>query len=426
MKLRNPKLAAFVALGFLIAATVTGALIWKYAPEDVHEHEEGTIYYCPMHPTVTSPTPGNCPICGMNLIKRVNSDLTADKLADAGALESISMSPSQRVMANVATAPAELMSWNRGLVTTGSVDYDETRLAQITSYTAGRIERLFVEFTGDTVRRGQAVAQIYSPELYSSQQEYLLALANRERMQQAGFDDARSAAGDLVESSRRRLELLGMTAAQIRELEKGRKPFYTTTIYAPVGGIVTARNVVPQQYVMAGQPLFEVADLTNIWVEADIYEQDLGRVSVGQTAAITTPAYPGRELTGTVAFIEPVLSGQSRSNRVRVQLANPGMQLKPGMFVTVRLAESGPAEVLTVPRTAVVDRGQSRFVWVQTGESQFEPRQVVTGEADGERIQILSGLQPGQRVVAAGGFLIDSESQLRQMTAGGSNDSHDH
>ncbi|MGK2856824.1 MAG: efflux RND transporter periplasmic adaptor subunit [Thermoanaerobaculia bacterium] len=429
MKLRNPKLALFVALGFFAAAVLSGILIWQYSSDDEMAEAGETIYYCPMHPTITSPVPGNCPICGMNLIRRVNTDPAASSLAEAGSLgdlEAISMSPSQQVMANVATARAELTQWNQDFVTTGAITYDETRLAQVTSYTAGRIEKLFVQFTGDTVRRGQAVAQIYSPELHSSQQEYLLAIANRERMKKAGFDGARSAANDLVESSRRRLQLLGMTDRQLLEIERGGKPFSTTTIYSPVAGIVTTRNAVPQQYVQAGEPLLEVADLSTVWVEADVYEKDLAKVMAGQSVLVTAPAYPGETFAGTVAFLEPVLSGQSRSNRARIQLANPELRFKPGMFVSVQLVQSTSEPVLTVPRTAVVDRGENQFVWVATGDSRYAPRQVTVGTTDGNRAQILSGLEPGEVVVTAGGFLIDSESQLRQMSAGGTDDTHNH
>ncbi|HVR42869.1 MAG TPA: efflux RND transporter periplasmic adaptor subunit [Thermoanaerobaculia bacterium] len=434
MILRSRTLALLVASTFVLAAVMSGAIVWKLGRGEVHERaaEEAALYYCPMHPTITSDAPGNCPICGMSLIRRVATDSEAARLAAAGstaALERISLSPTQRVIGNLATVPAEIAEWDERLTTTGSVTLDESRLSQVTAWIGGRIERLFVEFTGDLVRRGQPVALIYSPELYSTQQEYLLALANRERMRTAGFPDARSAADDLVDSTRRRLRLFGMSEPEIDELARNGTPFYTTTLHAPVSGIVVRKNVVPQQYVETGQPLLELADLSTVWVEADVYEKDLARIELGQAATIVSPAWPGRTFTGRVSFVEPLLSMQSRTNRVRIALPNPDMRLKPGMYVSVELASGADrGSAVMVPRTAVVDRGDEQWVWVEAGAGAYEPRRVTTGGASGERIAILNGLRAGENVVVQGGFLLDSEARLRQMTAGGgtSDDPHDH
>lgn len=381
----------------------------KDAPPPAHQHEAekvADVYYCPMHPTVTSDKPGSCPICGMQLVKRVAAAPTS-RAAD------VSLSPEQRVTANVRTQRVALGTHTGELVTTGRVTFDERRLAQVTAYTGGRIEKLFVNFTGDTVRRGEAVGTIYSPDLFATQQEYLLALENRERMRRAGFAGARSASEDLVESTRRRLMLSGMTAAQVAQLERTHKPIFATTIISPVGGVVTKKLAVEQQYVQQGQPLLEVADLSHVWVEADVYEQQLPSVKVGDGVEITSPATPARPYNGKVSFIVPLLQGATRTARVRVELANPGLQLKPDMYVNVRIVGAPAPAHIMVPASAVVDRGQKQFVWVETRPNAYEPREVRTGGRHGESIVIVSGLNPGDTVVVEGGFLLDSEAQLR-------------
>lgn len=373
------------------------------------EQKASDVYYCPMHPTVVSDKPGSCPICGMSLVKRTE----AAPAATGTGLSAISLSPEQRVTANVKTVRVVLDTHTGELVTTGRVTFDERRLAQVTAYTAGRIERLFVNFTGDSVRRGETVGTIYSPDLFATQQEYLLALENRGRMRRAGFAGARSAADDLVESTRRRLMLSGMTAGQVSQLERTGKPIFATNVVSPVSGVVTRKLAVEQQYVAQGQPLLEVADLSNVWVEADVYEQQLPSVKVGDRVEITAAAVPGRTFAGKVSFIVPVLEGVTRTARVRVELPNPGLQLKPDMYVNVRILGAPAPPHIMVPASAVIDRGQKQFVWVETQPGSYEPRQVTTGGRHGEAIVIASGLREGENVVVEGGFLLDSEARLR-------------
>jgi Cu(I)/Ag(I) efflux system membrane fusion protein len=402
-------LATLVAISALVPAACKRAQPEKTA--DAKVEKAADVYTCPMHPTIVQDRPGSCPICGMALVKRTAA---APSGAEADhALHAIALSPEQRVTANVKTIEVVLDTHTGELVTTGRVTFDERRVAQISAYTAGRIEKLYADFTGEAVRRGQTVATIYSPDLFATQQEYLLALQNRERMRRAGFEGARSASEDLVESTRRRLMLFGMTAAQIAELERTSKPIFATNIIAPVSGIVTKKLALEQQYVAQGQPLFEVADLSHVWVEADVYEQQLPDVKVGQSVEITSPAVPGTKLTGKVGFILPVLAGATRTARVRVEMPNPGLTLKPDMYVNVRiLGEPAPPHIM-VPASAIVDRGQKRFVWVETEPGTYEPREVATGQRHGEAVVIVSGLAPSDKVVVEGGFLIDSEAQLR-------------
>ena len=417
------KLAIIAAIAIVTVLAVGGVLWERRQPDHAgHAHAEAgqsSTYYCPMHPTVTSNDAGNCPICGMKLVKRTGSQQSdvAAQLADSARTEpgvaAISLSPTQQVMANVKTMVVGASAGTSELVTTGRVTFDERRVAQVTSYTAGRIEQLFVNFTGDTVSRGEAVASIYSPDLYATQQEYLLALANRQRMKGAGFAQARSAADDLVESTRRRLLLFGMSATQVGRLAAGGKTFYATTIHSPVSGVVIQKLVLPQQYVAQGQPLLQVADLSTVWVEADVHEQDLARIAVGQRATVASPAVPSTPIPGTIAFIQPTVAGESRTTRVRIELPNRNLQLKPDMYVTVRLFGRTTQPVISVPASAVVDRGQQQFLWVEVSPRNYAPRQVTVGARSGDRVEILAGLTGGETIVVEGGFLLDSEAQLR-------------
>ncbi|HEX7828303.1 MAG TPA: efflux RND transporter periplasmic adaptor subunit [Thermoanaerobaculia bacterium] len=405
--------ATLVAVSTLLPAACKRDAKTTTTTTETKVEKAADVYTCPMHPSIVSDKPGSCPICGMALVKRAGNAATS---TTEHSLHAVSLSPEQRVTANVSTVHVALDTHTGELVTTGRVTFDERRLAQITAYTAGRIEKLYANFTGDTVRRGETVATIYSPDVFSTQQEYLLAIQNRQRMRRAGFDSARSASEDLVESTKRRLMLFGMTAAQIAQLERTSKPIFATNVVAPVSGIVTKKLAVEQQYVEQGQPLLEVADLAQVWVEADVYEQQLPDVKLGQAVELTSAAVPGKTFTGKVGFIQPVLTGATRTARVRVEMPNPGLTLKPDMYVNVRIIGEPAAPHIMVPASAVVDRGQAKFVWVETTPGTYEPREVQTGQRHGEAIVVVSGLHAGDNVVVQGGFLLDSEAQLRNSS----------
>lgn len=405
------KKIVIAAAAVVIAAVVGGiALERRQGDHAGHAHaagEQSSIYYCPMHPTVTSDEPGSCPICGMKLVRRSGSQSSdvASQLAQSGSIEgelpAISLPPNQRVMANVRTIRAVARPVTASFVATGTVTFDQRRVAQVTSYTAGRIEQLFANFIGDEVRRGAAVATVYSPELYATQRELLVAV--------------RSGRSELIEAARRRLRLFGMPESEIRQVIASGNVRRTSTIVSPVSGVVTQKLAVPQQYVAEGEAIVEVADLSTVWVEADVFESDLPRVAVGQRVVVTSPALAA-ELPGEIAFIEPVVGSQTRAVRVRIEIANRNLQLKPGMYVSVRIDSGGNRSAVMLPSTAVIDRGNARFVWIEVAPGEFAPRRVVTGSDDGESIEIVSGVAPGEQVVVEGAFLLDSEAQLRSAT----------
>jgi membrane fusion protein, copper/silver efflux system len=299
----------------------------------------------------------------------------------------------------------------RELVAVARVEEPETQLANISARVGGRIDRLLVDYTGQPVRRGQPIAEIYSPEILSSAEEYKLSMESRKRLSTSAEPQAISGADELVTASRRRLELWGLTPQQIDTIGASDKPQIDLTIYSPANGIVTERKVTQGQYVNTGDVLYTVTDLSTIWVKADIYEVDLPQVHVGQTVEITSESLPGIKLRGQVGFLEPVVNGQTRTTAARIQVANPTMRLRPGMFVQARFALSGQ-HVLAVPRSAVVDSGTRKLVYVAKGNGIFEAHEVQVGPGGEDFYPVLGGLKDGERVVTEGNFLLDSQTRI--------------
>jgi RND family efflux transporter MFP subunit len=309
------------------------------------------------------------------------------------------------------TAMVERRVVRRELLAVARVDEPETQLASITTRIGGRIDKLHVDFTGQPVRRGQPIAEIYSPEILSSAEEYRLALENRRRLAGSAESEAISGADELSAASRRRLELWGLTPQQIDTIATSDKPQVDLTIFSPASGIVTERKVTQGQYVNAGDVLYTVTDLSRIWVKADIYDADLPQVHVGQAVEITSESAPGAKLRGQVNFLEPMANAQTRTTVARIEVANPGMRLRPGMFAQVRFALSGQ-HTLAVPRSAVVDTGTRKLVYVAKGNGVFEAHEVQLGAVGDDYYPIMSGLNEGDRIVTEGNFLLDSQTRI--------------
>jgi Cu(I)/Ag(I) efflux system membrane fusion protein len=416
----SKKIAAAVILLVVAAIAGGGYYLWK--------HQEGSrthggdkaaqgpvLYTCAMHPFIIKDKPGSCPICGMQLIRKVEGAAATAKEEEM--LGHVSLSPTQRLMANVATVKVDRMPFAKEINAVGIVQYDQARQAKVTAWVAGRIDRLFVNTVGSAVSKGRPVAEIYSPELVSAQQEYLLALKSREQFKNSTIQSIAQGGEGLVSSSRQRLKLMGVKDEQIAGLEKAGQPNIRLSVYTPLSGIVIEKLVQEGQYVNVGDPLFNIADLSTIWVEVEVYENEFPFIRIGQRVEITSQSYPGKAFAGRVSFVYPFLDPKTRTVKVRVELANPGLKLKPDMFVNAMIKAPLP-DALAVPVTAVMDTGTRQVVWVETKPGMFEPRDVKVGARVGDVIQILSGLLRGDKVASSGGYLIDSESQLKGSGTG--------
>jgi len=375
------------------------------------------LYTCPMHPFIIKDQPGSCPICGMTLIKKVAQAQSAtaqtpEQKQQAAQLGQVALSTTQQVMANVETVTVQRMPLAKEIAAVGIVQYDQSRQAKVTAWTAGRIDRLNVNTVGSYVSKDRPVAEIYSPDLVAAQQEYLLALKSRDQLKNSPIQAISQGGEGLVGSARQRLKLLGVKDSQIASLERAGEPNIRIPIYTPLSGVVIEKIVQAGQYVNMGDPLFAIADLSRVWVEVEVYENDFPVVKLGQPVSISSQSYPGKTFSGRVSFVYPFLDPKTRTVKVRVEFANPGLQLKPDMFVSA-VIKSPLGAVLAVPSAAVLDTGSRQVVWVEKSPGVFQPRDVKAGARVGDNIQIISGLSAGDKVAASGGYLIDSESQLR-------------
>jgi len=379
---------------------------------DGHNHEaHGPVQYtCPMHPFIIKDKPGACPICGMSLVKKVEGAQASP--GETATLEQVSLSPTQMVMANVATVEAKAMPLAREINAVGIVQYDQTRQARVTAWVAGRIDKLHVNSVGSYVAKGKPVAEVYSPDLVSAQQEYLLALKSREQFKNSPIQSISQGGEGLVASARQRLKLIGVTDEQIAGLEKAGQPNIRLSVYTPLSGVVIEKIALEGQYVNVGDPLFNIADLSTVWVEVEVYENEFPNIKIGQIVEILSQSYPGIPFRGKVAFIYPFLDPKTRTLKVRVELPNPGLRLKPDMFVNATV-KVPLGIVMAVPVAAVMDTGSRQVVWVEVKAGTFEPRDVKVGARQGGYLQIISGLKGGEKVAASGGYLIDSEAQLK-------------
>ena len=316
----------------------------------------------------------------------------------------------------VKTSVVSLRPMQKVIRTVGRVEIDEKRLATVNTKYEGWIEKLYADYTGKHIKAGEPLAEIYSPELYATQQEFVNLLIWAKQGREIKNDTIGKMlskdADSLLDAARQRLKLWDISDEQIKKIEETGKPVRTLTIYSPVDGHITQKNVVQGMRVMPGEKLFDITDLSSVWITADIYEYELPLINIGQTATISLSYIPNKEFTSKIDFIYPVLSGDTRTAKVRFSIPNAEGLLKPQMYTDV-IIKSKLQKRLIIPEDAVIDSGTRQIVYIDKGEGYFEPREITIGlRADG-MVEVTKGLKPGEKIATAANFLIDSEAKLK-------------
>lgn len=458
-----------LVIGLVIGALWIGYALGRHSGHGPHpaaptadQQEQAEVWTCPMHPQIRMPEPGNCPICGMELVLETGASPAApaerprdaaapsgyvcpmfcvpplpepgkcpvcgmemmpvydESAATAGAERRLVLSEEARALAAIVTAPVQRRSGARELRFVGVIEPDETRLARVSAYLGGRLERLHVRFTGVEVQRGAPLAGLYSPELLTARAELRQAKQSAARLSGSTSTGVREAGESAVHAARERLRLWGLSEAQIRGLEAGDADTTIITISSPISGTVLERHVQEGDYVGTGDMIFSVADLSTVWIQIKAYESDLPWIRLNQPVHFTAEAWPGETFHGRVSFIAPVLDSATRTVNVRVETPNADGRLKPGMYVRARMeipiAPEGAPLPLTVPATAPLITGTRAVVYVEVpGQERptYEGREIVLGPKAGDYYIVEAGLAENERVVVQGAFRLDSALQIR-------------
>lgn len=390
-----------VSTGIALAiGLLSGYFLFKGEP--THEYTQAgepgtTMYTCSMHPQIMQPEPGDCPICGMDLIP-------AEAVADGLAANQFKMSDHALALANIETTQVGAQTeGSNSLVLSGTIEANEKTSTIQSAYFKGRIEKLYVSASGETVYQGQLLATLYAPELITAQQELLTTMAMK------------SEQPELYRAVRKKLKLWKLSDQQIDAIESRGTVTEYFPVYATISGTVTEKLVKEGDYINAGQPLFKVANLNSVWAVLDAWEKQIPMLKKGQEVAITTNAYPGANFNGVIDLVDPIMNASSRTIDVRVELSNKDQRLKPGMFIKGEIVAAAPPSELTVPKSAVMWTGKRSIVYVQPDPDQpvFELREIDLGAELGDLYTVLGGLENGEYVVSNGTFTVDAAAQLQ-------------
>jgi len=384
------------------------------SPSEPDGERKILFWYDPMHPAYKSDKPGIAPDCGMQLVPRYADDETATLKMPAG---TVKIPPEKQQLIGVRTATVERQSLARTVRTTGQLTSDETKLAHIHVKVTGYIDKSYVDFVGQLVKKGQPLFTLYSPDLVATEEEYLIAKRGAKEMGSSQFPDVAQGSQSLLHSTRERLKLWDVSDEQIKKLDETGEVTKTLTFYSPVSGFVTDRKAFPQTAVTPDMDLYTISDLSTIWVNADVYEYEVPFVKVGQTADMQLSYYAGRTYTGKITFIYPTVDPVSHTVKARIEFPNPNFDLKPQMLANVQLKINYGKQIV-VPQEAIMDSGDKQYLFVVHDGGVFEPRVIQMGAKLEGNVVVLSGLNAGETIVISGNFLIDSESRLKSAMAG--------
>ena len=366
----------------------------------------------PMDPGYVRDKPGKAP-CGMDLVP-VYEDQSSGGQND----NVISVSPGFQQSMGVRTGKVQVKSLSRTIRAVGLVTYNERLLNTVTTKVQGWVDQLYHRVTGEPIHKGQPLLSLYSPELVSAQEEYLIALKGQQELLKSPFPDLRESANRMLQAARKRLEYWDIGPAQIEELERTRQVKKYLTLTSPVNGIIIKRDINQGMMVQPGMPLLEVVDLSTVWVDAEVYEYELPWIRVGQHALVTLSYLPGQKFHGNVEYIYPYLKGATRTAKIRIKIPNPNLKLKPEMYAQAEIVAPLGGTGVAVPSEAVMNTGEKQHVFIALGQGKFEPREIKIGLDTGQGwMQVLSGLKGGEEVVTSAQFLLDSESRFREAIA---------